>query len=107
MDYDPARMLRIESEMRRFRNRFRWALLGYVILAVGVVIALAFIDDSTDKNRDQAEALAGATGAFCLSALQDDEGEDRVLHALAHGETKPLPPVCERILRRINEAAIR
>jgi hypothetical protein len=105
----------MDSDVRR---RFRWALAGYLLLAVGVVVALIVLADQQNSIEDQQDSndaaqdalhaqqrvLAVAAGAYCAVDLQPEQAENAVIHAIAAGNPIHFPPDCLTIIRRIERA---
>lgn len=102
----------------QIRRRFRWALIGYLLLAIGVVVALIVladqqnsIEDQQDSNNAAQEALhaqqhvlAVAAGAYCATGLKSDRREDRIIHRIATGKPIRFPPDCLAIVGRLDRA---
>lgn len=99
----PDRLLRLENEVQTLRNRLRWALVGYIILALGVLISLFLLGRNADNIETQTNRLAGAAGAYCAAGLRPDVLENSAIHKLADGQPIKLQRVCVRIVRRLEQ----
>jgi hypothetical protein len=58
-----SRLLRLEDEVLTFRRRFRLALLGYAILALGLIAAFYFAAADLREIRDLEAGTVAALGA--------------------------------------------
>jgi len=51
------RLLRVESAQRDFRRRFWWALIGYLVLALGWVVAIYILTQQRMDIRETQEGV--------------------------------------------------
>lgn len=101
---EDARLLRLEERIHTYNVRFRLALAGYLILALGIVVAIWVLVDQNDELHHQNRIGAAAAGVFCAAMLEVDAREPDVIHDLAAGKRIRLPRDCRVIVRRIDRA---
>ena len=69
-----SRLLELEVEAHRVRIRFRWALIGYLILAIGVIIAFRLEGSSRDRIEKNQRATIELVGrGQVLDCLEREE----------------------------------
>jgi len=102
-------MLAVEDAVKLFYHRFRMALLGYLILALGMVVALFILHDTTENVEEADDRIAVGVGAMCEAILAPDAEEESVLDELSRGQYTPgsrrdpiRHEVCQRIINRLN-----